>query len=281
MVNPKSTGVTPEAVERVLAVLGPETGVVETEHHGDGVELARSLVGSVERIYVFGGDGTFNEVLNGIDGRTPLGLIPGGGTSVLPRALGLPRDPVAAARRALAGHERRIGLGRADGRRFGFAAGLGFDAEIVGRVDALGRSPEGRRPGDIVFARETLRALVGHRHRFEPEIELVGIGRAAFAFVVNCSPYTFAGPVGLRFAPEASFETGLDVFAPERIPTGGAIRFGWWAIGRGSRHIRGHDLARLELRADRPLPFHVDGEGLGEVASVTLEAEPGAVTVLV
>ena len=73
---------------------------------------------------------TFQTVLNGIDGDTPLGLIPGGGTSVLPRALGLPRDSVEAARRVAVGAPRRIGLGRVNGHRFGFCAGIGLDAEI-------------------------------------------------------------------------------------------------------------------------------------------------------
>ena len=73
------------------------------------------------RIYVFSGDGGFNEALNGSDGGTPLGFVPGGGTSVLPRAFGLPRDPIEAARRLAAGNTRRVSLGRANGRRFGFA----------------------------------------------------------------------------------------------------------------------------------------------------------------
>ena len=81
----------------------------------------------------------------------PLGFLPGGGTSVLPRALGLPRDPVAAARQlgaALAeGRVRRISLGRVNGRRFSFSAGLGFDAEAVRRLDELGRDAGGSAPG--------------------------------------------------------------------------------------------------------------------------------------
>ena len=53
------------------------------------------------------------------------------------------------------GRTRRIGLGRVNGRRFGFSAGLGLDAELVRRVDQLGRSPDGRRPGDIAFVKAT------------------------------------------------------------------------------------------------------------------------------
>ena len=87
----------------------------------------------------------------------PFGFLPGGGTSVFPRALGLPRDPVAAARSvgAALGEDRirRISLGSVNGRRFCFSAGLGFDAEAVRRLDELGRGADGARPGDVAFMR--------------------------------------------------------------------------------------------------------------------------------
>ena len=107
---------------------------------------------SVDAIYVLSGDGTYNEVLNGVSGKVPLGFLPGGGTSVLPRALGLGRDPVVAARLVARGVTRPIGLGRVNGRRFAFNAGIGFDAELVRRIDQRGRAADGRRPGDLAFA---------------------------------------------------------------------------------------------------------------------------------
>ena len=217
-------------------------------------------------------------MLNGVDGTIPVGFIPGGGTSVLPRALGLPRDPVAAAR-CRAGPDASDLLGRVDGRRFGFNAGIGLDAELVRRVDALGRRPDGRRPGDSAFAREGLKTLAGHRFHLPPVLELVGIGRAAFVMAANCDPYTYAGRVGLRLAPERTFEGGLDLVAPERVRFLPAL--GWWALGRGSSHVRGHDVDSVEVRCDHPLPLQVDGEDLGDVEAVTFEAERDAVTVLV
>ena len=158
VVNPFASRVTPDAVDRVAAEL-PDVEVVSTERPGHATELVRAATGDVEAIYVFSGDGGFNEALNGADGRTPLGFVPGGGTSVLPRALGLPRDPVTAARRLAGGRTRRISLGRVNGRRFGFSAGLGLDAEFIRRVEALGRTSEGRRAGDVAFVRTALRGL--------------------------------------------------------------------------------------------------------------------------
>src|SRR5207253_4560870 len=98
IVNPFATGVSEERLATVRAALPGGTELRVTTRRAQAGDFAREASGVVDAIYVFGGDGTFNEVLNGIDRRTPLGLIPGGGTSVLSRALGLPREPVEAAR---------------------------------------------------------------------------------------------------------------------------------------------------------------------------------------
>jgi len=94
IVNPQATRVTPEltlAIERELAAFGKvETLLTERPLHA--AELV-AQAGDVERIYVFAGDGGYNEVVNGLDRDIPVGFIPGGSTSVLPRALGIPRDP--------------------------------------------------------------------------------------------------------------------------------------------------------------------------------------------
>ncbi len=279
IVNPYATRVTEELIAAVEARLPSGLTTVRTRAQGDATALAREVGDDADAIYVFSGDGTFNEVLNGVNGTIPLGFIPGGGTSVLPRALGVSRDPVLAAAQLSRGRTRRISLGRVDDRRFGFSAGIGLDADLVRRVDELGRRPDGRRPGDAAFVGQGLRMLAGHGFHLASSLELVGIGRAAFVMAANCDPYTYAGRVGLRFAPKATFEGGLDLVAPERVRFVPVL--GWWALGRGRSHLRGHDLDRIEIRCDRPLPLQVDGEDLGDVEQVTVEAERDAVTVLV
>lgn len=281
IVNPSSTRVTEERLAAVEAALPRTVTTIRTLAPGDATRLAQELDGTVEAIYVFSGDGTFNEVLNGVTGRTPLGFLPGGGTSVLPRALGLPRDPARAAARLTTARSRRIALGRVNGRRFGFSAGLGLDAELVRAVDRLGRRADGRRPGDLAFGRTAVGLLARRRFRLEPTIELEGVGRAAFVLAANCMPYTYAGPIGLRFAPSAAFEGGLDVFAPERLGPGSVPLLAWWSLGRGTRHVRAHDTDRLVLRCDTPTALQVDGEDLGDVDEAVLEAERDAVTVLI
>ena len=283
--NPYASAVTPERLDAVVAALG-DVEVAQTERPGHATELAREASGRYEVVYVFSGDGGFNEVLNGIDAETPLGFIPGGGANVLARALSSPRDPVAAAERLLERDAFPINLGRVNGRRFGFSAGVGLDAEFVRRVDALGRTLEGGRAGNVAFARTALRLLAERRFMLDPVLEVRGHGRAAFALAANCDPYTYAGPIPLRIAPLARFDRGLDVVGARRLRPSTLPRFLAYILrGHGQEHADDvlylHDVDHVEIVCDRPLPLQADGEDLGDVEHVVLESERDAVTVLV
>ena len=282
IVNPFASAVSDGRVAAVTEVLG-DVEVRRTEHPGHATELAREARGR-PALYVLSGDGVFNEALNGLDADVPIGFIPGGGANVLPRALGLPRDPVAAARKLVEGKQRRISLGRVNGRRFAFAAGIGLTAEVVRRVDRRGRTEERGRSGNLMFALTVVKVVAERRAHFEPALEIAGEGRAAFALVANCDPYTYAGPVPVHVAPEARFELGLDLLAPRKVGVAGVPRLLFsLATGRGRPHdaIHGHDLDRIEIRCDSPQPLQVDGEDLGDVETATFEAERDAVSVLV
>jgi len=291
IVNPYSTQVTGRRVSEVERVLGERTAVTTTFTQAPGHATALAAEASaadVDAIVVFSGDGTYNEALNGADGKTPFGFLPGGGTSVFPRALGLPRDPVAAARAVASAvadnRSRRISLGAVNGRRFSFSAGLGFDGEAVRRLDALGRDPAGARPGDAAFLRMVTRMLVERRARWEPQLEIEGVGRAAFVLVGNGDPYSYAGSIPLRVTPGARFEDGLDFAAPKRVR---ARDVPWLvtALVRGNRSdprvLRGHDLDRIVVRCDVPTPLQSDGEDLGDVQEAVFEARRDALAVLV
>ena len=284
IVNPYASGVSEARLAAVLAALPADTETVLTQARGDATGLAAEWSPRAEAIYVFSGDGTYNEVLNGLRADVPVGFLPGGGTSVLPRALGLPRDPVRAAERIRLGKQRRITLGRVNGRIFAFNAGVGLAAELVRRVDELGRREDGKRPGDLAFGMAVARALAQRRFRYPESLEVEGLGRAAFALVANCSPYTYAGRVGLRFAPNATFEGGLDLVAPVDVRAARIPRLAVQAV-RGRPHpgfaLLGHDLDRIVIRCDVPLPAQVDGEDIGDVEEVEIVAERDAVTVLV
>jgi diacylglycerol kinase family enzyme len=284
IVNPSASGVSRDVVERVRGALPQPTDVVATLRAGDATAIAREHAGSAAAIFVLSGDGTYNEVLNGVTGTVPLGFLPGGGTSVLARALGIDRDPVAAARQLAGGRERPLNLGRVNGRRFGFSAGIGLDAELVRRIDRRGRRADGRRPGDLAFAAETVGLLVGRRARFPDVLTIEGVGAAAFALVANCCPYTYLGRLALPIAARASFETGLDVVAPSDVRARDVPRLAVAAL-RGARSGDGmivlHDREQLVVHCEEPQPLQADGEDLGDVLYAVFESERHAVTALV
>src|SRR6266568_3221323 len=165
IVNPFSTRVSENRLNKVEEALARYAYVemLPTRRRRHATRLAHEAAETHDALFVYSGDGVFNEVLNGIESAVPLGFIPGGRTNVLPRALGLPRDAVTAAAhlgKAFAEERTRtISLGRANGRRFAFAAGVGFDAELIRRIERSGRTEDGKLPGDIAAAWVLLRQL--------------------------------------------------------------------------------------------------------------------------
>jgi diacylglycerol kinase family enzyme len=292
IVNPYASAVTDERIERVVSTLEASAEVVthRTEEPMHARDLVKESCAGADAVVVYSGDGVYNEALNGLEADIPIGFLPGGGANVLARALGLPRDAVAAAAAVgeafTEGRVRRITVGLANGRRFGFSAGIGLDAELVRRVDAWGRRHDGRRAHNAVFAWEAARAVASRHARFDPAIEVVGLGEAAFALVANCDPYTYLGPIPLHIAPAARFELGLDLVAPREVRPLALPRFLSYAfLGRGQEDasdvLYRHDLDRLEVRCTTPMPLQVDGEDLGDVDRVVIEAERAALSVLV
>jgi len=273
VVNPFASRVTEERVrdlERRLEVV--ET--LLTERRGHATELAAGAKG--EAVFAYGGDGLVNEVLNGLPADKPLGVIAGGHSNVLARSLGVP-DPERAVR------ERRISVGRVNGRRFSFGAGIGVDSETVRELETRKRREDGRRRGDLAYARAVARRLF---RGYEPRLEIEGLGRAGLLFVSNDAVFTYAGPRAFRFSPEARFELGLDLVAPERIAAASSLRFAARvAAGRGLVGLPGvlsaHDVDVIRVRCDEPLPLQADGEDLGDVGEAVFEAERDAVSVLV
>jgi diacylglycerol kinase family enzyme len=289
IVNPFASAVDEHRIALVERTLARHADVELhlTERRGHATELAQQLAPRSDAIFVFSGDGGFNEVVNGVGADAPpLGCIPGGGTSVFPRGLGIPRDPGAATAHLVdaleRGRTKRISVGRVNGRRFLFNAGLLFDAELVRRIEAQ-RSQAGR-PGDAVFIATLVKLIAEHRGSFDPVMRIEGAVPAAFVLVANSDPYTYLGNIPVHVAPEATHEGGLDVIAPSRvrphqIPQ--LLRYVITGRGRPRSVIALHDVDRIQVRCDGPLPLQADGEDLGDVAEAVFEAERGAVSVLV
>jgi diacylglycerol kinase family enzyme len=294
IVNPVATTTSPELRDLIAAALGGSVAldVHLTTGRGHATELAASAVDRGDRaVIVLAGDGTINEAVQALAGTaTALGIVPGGGANVLVRALDLPAEPVTAAARLLGAlredRRRRIGLGRAGERLFTFAAGLGFDAAVVHRVEEHPlRKRRLRHAAYVLGAIDAWRDGPHAGGAVRVEVDGVVTGPFTLALVGNTSPWSTLGPVPLVVHPGASFDRGLDLLtvAPTGFAGLAAVVAGALA---GGRHLalpgvdHRPDLAALTLRSDVPLPLQVDGDPLAATAEVAFTAVPDALDVL-
>jgi diacylglycerol kinase family enzyme len=291
------TGTVTNLVVRSLAGL-VDLDVERTQYRGHARELATAA--HAEIVIVLGGDGSINEVVNGVmnrdnpgvDGRPLIAVIPGGGANVLARGLGLPVDAAAAIRRVrediAAGRYRTIGLGLAADRYFTFSAGLGMDAEVVREVDRL--RGEGRRESASLFLRTMLRQYYGGTDRRRPALTLERdgqppVGDLFMTIITNRSPWTYFRDRPLLPAPNPDFNSGLDLLALRQM----RLMTIFNAVGQmlyvGSHPPHGRNLLSvlgsesLTIRSARPIAFHVDGEYLGETEAVKFQFVPHALRV--
>jgi diacylglycerol kinase family enzyme len=320
IVNRHATSMTGTVIDLAVRSLAGlvELDVERTQYRGHARELAAAARG--ELIIVLGGDGSINEVVNGVMGRNggsdggpdaigsdggpdaigsdgggkPLiAVIPGGGANVLARSLGLPVDAAAAICRVrevvAAGRYRTIGLGLAADRYFTFSAGLGMDAEVVGEVDRL--RAEGRRESTSLFLRTMIRQYYRGTDRHSPALTLERdgqppVGDLFMTIITNRSPWTYFRDRPLLPVPHPDFNSGLDLLALRQIrPTTILNAVGQMLYVR-SRPTRGRDLLSvigsesLTLRSARPIAFQVDGEYLGETEAVKFQFVPQALRVV-
>jgi diacylglycerol kinase family enzyme len=319
VVNPAATSTTAKMRDVLVGALASElkVDVAETAHRGHGRELgARAAADGLDFVVTLGGDGTVNEVVNGLLANGPgphlptLAVVPGGSTNVFSRALGRSRDPVEATAEILdsirAGRTRSVSLGTASAtgtsptplteaepewtppRWFVFAAGLGFDAEVIARVEA--QRARGRRSTGALYVREATSAFLTGRERRRPAMTLQVPGepdvRDLFLCLVsNVSPWTYLGARAVNPSPEASFDAALDVFALGRTHPVSMLRTLRQALAlsprfRGRGLHRRHDLEELSLSAVRPQGWQVDGDHLGTATGLRLRSVPHALRVV-
>ena len=301
VVNPKATATTARARDVLAHALASETklDVVHTDARGHAMELARqAAVDGLDLVVALGGDGTVNEVVNGLltngpgDAVPALAVVPGGSTNVFARALGLPESPIEATGDLLEAlridRRRSLGLAQADDRWFTFCAGLGLDAAVVRRTD--GKRAKGRKATPALFVTEAVTEFFTKAERRHPPLTLTRPGaepeRLGLALVCNTAPWTYLGARPVLPCPQASFDTGLDVFGLRRLRTVTTLRH-LRQILSATPHLRGrhllalHDLDTFTISADTPLPFQLDGDDLGERTSVTFRAVPHALDVLI
>jgi diacylglycerol kinase family enzyme len=302
------TGTVADLAVRSLAGLA-DLQIERTQYRGHARDLAAETDADV--IIVHGGDGSVNEVVNGVmsrasadgpggdgpgadgRGRPLIAIIPGGGANVLARSLGLPVDAAAAIRQlreALeAGRSRTIGLGLAGDRYFTFSAGLGWDAEVVGEVDRL--RAEGHRESPALFLRTMVRTYYRSTERRRPALTLERDGGPPVSdlfmtIITNRSPWTYLNSRAVLPVPRPDFSSGLDVLAMRRLRLLRLVAVVGQMLYIRSRPPRGRDLLAvlgsetLTVRSARPIAFQVDGEYLGETEAVKFQFVPHSLRVV-
>src|SRR5215217_3035260 len=143
IVNPYATTMSDRLKHLVVYALQGRYDVtaIDTQRKGHAIDLVQEAAREgYDVVVAFGGDGTVNEAANGLIGTaTPLTCLPGGSNNVFCKMLGIPADVVDATEHLLLMADRweprAVDLGRVNGRRFTFAAGMGLDASVVERVD--------------------------------------------------------------------------------------------------------------------------------------------------
>ena len=285
--------VTDLAVRTLAGVL--DLDVQRTQYRGHARELAAAT--TADLVIVHGGDGSINEVVNGVmgltEGRPLIAVIPGGGANVLARALGLPLDAAAAIRQVreavAAGRHRTIGLGLAADRYFTFSAGLGWDAEVVGEVDRL--RAQGRRESVALFLRTLVHQYYAGTDRRQPALTVERDGEPPVSglfmtIVTNRSPWTYLGDRPLLPVPNPDFNSGLDLLALQRLRLTTVLNAVGQMLYVRSRPPRGRNLLSvlgsesLTLRSARPIALQADGEYLGEIEAVKFQFVPHALRIV-
>jgi diacylglycerol kinase family enzyme len=303
VVNPTATAMTRRARDMLARRLAGEVDITEarTEHRGHAVTLARSArEQGHDLVIVLGGDGTVNEVVNGLltDGPDPalpgLAVVPCGSANVFARALGLPNHPMEALERlrvALQADRRRtVSIGLADDRYFTFCAGLGFDAAVVRIVE--GMRSAGRRASGALYVRAALRHYATSVDRRRPSIQVhtadgADLPRIFLAIVTNTSPWTYLGSRPLTPTPLASFDSGLDLFGMTAFHMVPVVRSVVRLLARSDRvaderwSVSRHDLCEFALSAGHPVDFQLDGDYLGRRTEVRFRVVPEALHVIV
>lgn len=303
IVNPYATTVSDRLRNLVVYALQGrfEVEAISTQAPNHATELSREACEKGYDVVVsFGGDGTLNEVANGLAGsEMPLAILPGGSTNVVCRMLGIPNDVVDATEHLLsladAWEPRRIDLGRVDDRYFVFACGMGIDATVVRRVDENPKLKAKAGPyyyswaGISGFYRRYLLKAVRMR------VEVDGSSIEGITTIAqNSDPLTYFASKPIRVCEGIAIDDGtlslavLKRAAQRDMPTLiGRLLSGKTAAGHKQvAHFDDVTAATVTAistdkeGAPRPFPVQVDGDYIGDRDAVTLGVFPGALTIV-
>lgn len=305
IVNPNATSTTAAGRDLLAHALESRVDltVVHTDHRGHAVEIGRDAAADgVDVLIVHGGDGTVNEVVNGVLSHAgpgvhapAVGVVPGGSANVFARALGISPDPVDATNQLVdllgqhrrTGTWRRIGLMDCGERWAVFTAGMGVDGDVVAAVEA--QRAKGRKVTASRYIRVAIREVLASARK-EPTLTLELPDRdpvtgVHFAFVSNASPWTYANTRPIWTNPGTTFEKGLGVFATTSMNAWANLLLVRKMFARTpdpvARHLlREDDLSWVKVTSNAPVACQIDGDYVGRRETVTFRSVPDALAVV-
>jgi diacylglycerol kinase (ATP) len=256
---------------------GGQFDLAATEAPGDATKIAAQASGAgYDALVAAGGDGTVNEMANGLsEGAPPLGFIPLGTANVLAWEKGIGVSARNVAKTLLEGEAKPVHLGRVNGRRFVLMAGAGFDAQVVEDVDLALK----RAAGKFAYVAQTLKGALNYGF---PEISVTLDGEAAKAYgVVVCNARFYGGP--FIAAPNASllkpgFEVcllgGRGLFSVLRY--GAALALGLLPKLSGVRIVTARHVV---IEGPEGLPLQADGDIVARLPAL-IDIDPQPLTFL-
>ena len=278
--------------------------VVNTGARNEAIQIAKAARDQgYELVIGLGGDGTLNEIANGLlaDGPNPqgpiLGAIPGGNANVFARNMGFENDAAKATNQLLSAVRnesfKTIGVGKIStenlSRWFLFNSGFGLDAAVLASMEA--RRESGKNASDATYVMLALRELFARTDRKKPELSLVGesgeiYSDAHFALIINLAPWAYLGKRAVNPMPAAGHESALDAYAPTTMSIPAL-----WSLVRGAmkgisalddeRVIALADQKQIQISAKRPLWIQVDGDVISKARELTAVHIPNALRVIV
>ncbi len=264
---------------QILERKGHRVETVHTKEPGDAFEAAASVGPNVQRLVVAGGDGTINEVLNGLPdpSRIPMLPLPAGTANMLTADLGLPRKLEALADLVDGGDILRIDMGLVDDRRFLLVVSAGFDAAVTRVLDER----RGKRLGYLGYLSPIFRAIRSHR----PVKMAVIVDDREPVYGTNVLVLKVRRYGGyFVFAEDARLDSGyfhVCVFPEGTVPAifryGLAGFMGMTSKLAGVTQVIGR---KIRIEADEPVAVELDGDYLG-TTPINAEIRPAVVPVVV
>lgn len=277
--------------------------VANTSARHDATEIAKAAQQQgFEVVIGLGGDGTINEIANGLlaNGPNPSGpllvAIPGGNGNVFARNMGLSENPLEATTQILNSLDAKnftdIGVGKIAtnniSRWFLFNAGIGLDAAVIAEMEA--RRAKGKLVSDFAYATLALKELFAKTDRKHAGLSLASesgeVHRDAyFALIVNLAPWAYLGSKPLNPMPLASHDTALDVYAPTSLSIPAIFRLASHALSGKSAVADRNVIALIDqnqvhIQAQRPLWIQVDGDVVTQSSELTATHVPRALRTL-